>query len=183
MSLPCRTGSLTQLDLAVADVYPWGRLDYNSNSKSSARSHKRSVQYLQTLERRKLETQKPTPNPEIPKKHRVYANFFRKVRANLCLLPNDAKSGNQRKLFRKKKLVQMNFFILGGFHRVDFRSVRSTVTKFHGNVRGEVRVNVLALFASKPHIFVCGSFTFLRIVRANVRLNMDKFPVDPNLAN
>ena len=31
------------------------------------------------------------------------------------------------------------------------------VMKFHGNVRGEVRVNFLALFASKPHIFMCGA--------------------------
>ena len=28
--------------------------------------------------------------------------------------------------------------------------------KFHGNVQNEVRVNFLALFASKPHIFMCG---------------------------
>ena len=29
--------------------------------------------------------------------------------------------------------------------------------KFHGNVRGEARVNFLALFASKPHICVMPS--------------------------
>ena len=28
---------------------------------------------------------------------------------------------------------------------------------FHGNVRGEVRANCLARFASQPHIFICGS--------------------------
>ena len=44
--------------------------------------------------------------------------------------------------------------------------------KFHGNVRGEVRVNFLALFASKPHIFMCGALKLSGIVRANVRLNI-----------
>ena len=44
--------------------------------------------------------------------------------------------------------------------------------KFHGNVRGEVRVNFLALFASKPHIFMCGAPKLSGIVRANVRLNI-----------
>ena len=34
------------------------------------------------------------------------------------------------------------------------------VVKFHGNVRGEVRVNFLARFASKPHIFMCGALKF-----------------------
>ena len=29
--------------------------------------------------------------------------------------------------------------------------------KFHGNVRGEIRVNFLAVFPSKPHIFMCGA--------------------------
>ena len=32
--------------------------------------------------------------------------------------------------------------------------------KFHGNVRGEGRVNLLALFASKPHVFKCGALEF-----------------------
>ena len=32
------------------------------------------------------------------------------------------------------------------------RGAKSMVMEFHGNVRGEVRVNFLALFASKPHI-------------------------------
>ena len=43
--------------------------------------------------------------------------------------------------------------------------------EFHGNVRGKVRVNLLALFASKPHILMCGALKLFRIVRANVRLN------------
>ena len=46
------------------------------------------------------------------------------------------------------------------------------VMKKHGNVRGEVRVNFLALFASKPHIFICGSLKLSGTVRANVRLNI-----------
>ena len=48
----------------------------------------------------------------------------------------------------------------------------SMVMKIHGNVRGKVRVNSLALLVSKHHIFICGSLTFLRIVRANVRRNI-----------
>ena len=43
---------------------------------------------------------------------------------------------------------------------------------FHGNVRGEVQVNFLALFASKPHIFMCGTLKLSGIVRANIRLNI-----------
>ena len=46
------------------------------------------------------------------------------------------------------------------------------VMKSHGNVRGEVRVNFPPLFASKPHIFMRGSLTLIRIVHANVRLNI-----------
>ena len=48
----------------------------------------------------------------------------------------------------------------------------SMVVKFHGNVRGEVRVNFLALFASKPHIFMCGALKLSGIVRANFCLNI-----------
>ena len=44
--------------------------------------------------------------------------------------------------------------------------------KFHGDVRGEVRVNFLALFASKHHIFMGGALKLFGIVRANVRLNI-----------
>ena len=46
------------------------------------------------------------------------------------------------------------------------------VMKFYGNVRGEVRVNFLALFALKPHIFMCGALKLSGIVRANFRLNI-----------
>ena len=42
--------------------------------------------------------------------------------------------------------------------------------KFHGHVRGEVRVNFLALFASKPHILICSALKLSGIVRANARL-------------
>ena len=44
--------------------------------------------------------------------------------------------------------------------------------KKYGNVRGEVRVNFLALFASKPHMFMCGALKLSGIVRANFRLNI-----------
>ena len=44
--------------------------------------------------------------------------------------------------------------------------------KLHGNVRREVRVNFLALCASKHHVFKCGALKLSGIVRANVRLNI-----------
>ena len=50
------------------------------------------------------------------------------------------------------------------------RGAESMVMRFHGNVRGEVRVNFLALFASKPHIFMCGALKLSGVARANVRL-------------
>ena len=53
-----------------------------------------------------------------------------------------------------------------------FGGTESMVMKFHGNVRDEVQVNFLALFASKPHIFMCSALKLSRIVRANVRLNI-----------
>ena len=52
------------------------------------------------------------------------------------------------------------------------QGVESMVRKFHGNVRGEVRVNFLALSASKPHAFMCFALKLSGIVRANVRLNI-----------
>ena len=56
--------------------------------------------------------------------------------------------------------------------RANFREEKSMVLKKHGNLRGEVRVNFLALFAFKPHIFMCGALKLSGIVRANVRLNI-----------
>ena len=53
-----------------------------------------------------------------------------------------------------------------------FREEKGMVMKFHGNVRSKVRVNFLALVASKPHIFMCGALKLSGIVRANVRLNI-----------
>ena len=48
--------------------------------------------------------------------------------------------------------------------------------KFHGDVRGEVRVNFLTPFASKSHIFICGTLKLPRIVRANVGLKFGLLP-------
>ena len=62
--------------------------------------------------------EQPTPNPEIPTKIPHLRELFWKVRANFCPLPYDTSqepNGNC-----SEKLVQMNFFILGGFFRVDF---------------------------------------------------------------
>ena len=53
-----------------------------------------------------------------------------------------------------------------------FRKEKSMVMKKHDNVRGEVRVNFLALFASKPHSFMRGALKLSGIVRAKVRLNI-----------
>ena len=61
---------------------------------------------------------KPTQNPEIPKNTPRSHELFRKVRANICLLPCDTSqepNGNCSEI-----LVQMNCFILGGFFRMDF---------------------------------------------------------------
>ena len=45
------------------------------------------------------------------------------------------------------EIIWREYCIIGG--------AESMVMKFHGNVRGKVRVIFLALFVSKPHIFVC----------------------------
>ena len=67
-----------------------------------------------------LEAQRPTQNPEIPKKTPRLHELFRKVRANFCLLPCDASQEPDGNC--SEKLVQMNFFILGGFFRGGFSS-------------------------------------------------------------
>ena len=58
-------------------------------------------------------------DPEIPKKHRVYTNFFEKFARTFAFFPV-MRVRNPTEIVQKKKLVQMNFFILGGFFRVDF---------------------------------------------------------------
>ena len=55
--------------------------------------------------------------------------------------------------------------------RDSLRGAGSIAMKFHGNVHGELRVNFLALFASKPDIFICGALELFQVVGANVRLN------------
>ena len=58
-----------------------------------------------------LEAQIPTQNPEIPKKNRVYTNFFEKFAFTLSLLfssdTSQEPNGNC-----SDRLVQMNFFFL-----------------------------------------------------------------------
>ena len=66
-----------------------------------------------------IEAPKPTQNPEIPKKTARLRELFRKVRANFCPLPYDTSQEPDGNC--SDKLVQMNFFILGGFFRVDFQ--------------------------------------------------------------
>ena len=66
-----------------------------------------------SLAKSKLETEKPTPNPALPKKHLVYTIVFEKFARTFAFFPVT------------RKLVQMNFFLLGlgffSFFRVDIR--------------------------------------------------------------
>ena len=66
-----------------------------------------------------VEAQRPTRNPELPKKkRRVYTNFFEKFARTFAFFPVTrvrTPDGNC-----SEKLVQINFFFLGGFFRVDF---------------------------------------------------------------
>ena len=59
-----------------------------------------------------------TPDNPKSRNTRVYANFFRKLRANVRLLPCDASQEPNRNC--SGELVQMNFFILGGFFSGEF---------------------------------------------------------------
>ena len=61
---------------------------------------------------------KPTPKSRNTKKTPRSHELFREVRANFCLLPCEASQELNRNC--SEKLVQMNFFILGGSFRVDF---------------------------------------------------------------
>ena len=76
------------------------------------------------------------PKSRSTKKNTAFTRtFFRKVRVNFSLLPCDTSqepNGNC-----SEKLVQMNFFILGGFFRVDFPPLRL------GSVPGTVWRQVL----------------------------------------
>ena len=71
-----------------------------------------------------------------------------------------------RNVFKFSVAMMKDCFISGAH--------KSMVMKNHGNVRGEVRVNVLAL------LVMCDSLTLFRIVRASVRLNIAVWPI-PNL--
>ena len=58
------------------------------------------------------------------------------------------------------------------WRKLQTREEKSMVMKFRGNVRGDVRVNFLANFGSKPHILMCGAVELSAIVCANVHLNI-----------
>ena len=68
-----------------------------------------------------LDDQKHTQNPEFRQKTRRLHELFRKVRVNSCLLPVTRVRNPTE--FVQKKLVQTNYFILGGFLGVDFPPV------------------------------------------------------------
>ena len=76
------------------------------------------------------EAQQPTQNPEVPPKNRL-RELFRKVRANFCLPPCDTSQEPNRNC--SEKLVQMSFFILGGFFgwiiSVDFPPLKHNLQK------------------------------------------------------
>ena len=64
----------------------------------------------------------PTTHPKsrnTPKKTPRLRELFRKVRVNFCLRPCYTSQGSPTGNC-SEKLVHMNFFILGGFFRVDF---------------------------------------------------------------
>ena len=61
---------------------------------------------------------KTQPKSRNTKKTPRSHELFRKVRANFCLLLCDASQEHNENC--SEELVQMNFFILGGFFRVDF---------------------------------------------------------------
>ena len=71
----------------------------------------------------KLEAQRPTQNPEIPK-NAAFTRTFSKSSRELSCDANQEPDGNC-----SGKLVQMNFFILGGFFWVDFPPVKNTNRK------------------------------------------------------
>ena len=50
-----------------------------------------------------LEAAKPTQNPEIPKKHRVYTNFFEEFARTFALFP-------VTRVRNPTEIVQMNLF-------------------------------------------------------------------------
>ena len=67
-----------------------------------------------------IEARKPTQNPEIPKKYCVHANFFEKFARTFAFFPMTEVRKTDGNC--SEKLVQMNFFILGGFFSGGFSS-------------------------------------------------------------
>ena len=59
----------------------------------------------------------------MPKEARRLRELFRKVRANFCRLPCDTCQEPHENY--SEKHVQMNFYILGGFYRVDSLPVQN----------------------------------------------------------
>ena len=68
-----------------------------------------------------LEAEKTHPKSRNTKKTARLPEHFRKVRANFCLTPCETSQETDGNC--SEKLVHMNFFILGGFFRVDFPPV------------------------------------------------------------
>ena len=97
----------------------------------------------------------------------VFPFFSRDFRGSVGI-ENPCFFGGFPCLFPKKQGKEGQGFLI----TIIIRGVESMVIKFHGNVRGEVRVNFLALFASKLYIFMCGALKLSGIVRADVRLNI-----------
>ena len=93
-----------------------------------------------------IETQKPTQNPEIPKKHRVYANIFEKF-AQTFSKTLWHESGTQQKLFRKTCSDELFYFgwtFSGGFASCEERGWQKRLAEKVGKglAKGWRRVGV-----------------------------------------
>ena len=98
-----------------AKLRPWSEL--------TAKMVMGVVPGLVILENPKLKLFKPTPNPEIPKNHRVYMNFFEKFARTFAFFPvtriRNPTEIVQKNLFRRAFLFWVDFFWVG-FHPLNF---------------------------------------------------------------
>ena len=81
---------------------PHSQLGPWHNDKSMAQVHQTGSALMQVGTSR-IEAQQPTPNPEIPKKHRVRTNFFKKFARTFAFFP-------VIRVRNPTEIVQKNFF-------------------------------------------------------------------------
>ena len=87
-----------------------------------------------------LEAPKPTPSPEIPKRHRVYTNFSEKYGQTFAFFPVPCQEPNRD---CSEKLVQMNFLILGGLLGADFPPLKQ---RRRGRAAQQIRISQRGVF-------------------------------------